>query len=253
MSYQAEFEWDAEPLDEVEPVQQECTASETILQRIKKLLRLSQDQAATPAEAERAAALAFDLAERHHVDVAALNLDDQGEPLTGEHFKCGRADRFTRAICGIVVRFFHVEQCFSEASVLFVGRETDVQIAGYVFDFLRRAGRAAARDYDVAEKRQRRKVTTLKRNNFLAGFAWGVRAQLMESREHFQLTASQTGLVLREEKARQEKLSVLVPEMQQIKAKPLRKVQSAASRGFISGMETQIHRPLGGRDLLRLK
>lgn len=242
---QFEFDWEAESGDEVD-AQTACTASATILERIKKLLRLARDKAATQAEAERAMAMAFMLAEKHHVDVAGLNLDDEGEPLVGEFCEFGRRDPFTLSVASILVRFFHVEACFREKSVLFVGRQTDVQIAGYVFDFLRRAGRAALREYEAAEKRQRRRRTPLKRRNFLAGFAWGVRYQLEQRRETIALTDGQSALVLAEQQAREAKLAELVPKMATIKERQFRPVRSAAMLGFHTGKSTSIHQPLTG-------
>ena len=79
MNGQFEFDFDAEPLDD-EPAPghaaPEMTASKKTLDRIRKLLRLAKDKAATPAEAEAAAQAACELATRHHVDTASLNLDE---------------------------------------------------------------------------------------------------------------------------------------------------------------------------------
>jgi hypothetical protein len=241
---QFEFDWDAEPLDEKEP--QACTASAKVLDRIKKLLRLARDKAATPAEAERAAAIAFDLAERHHVDVANLNLSDAGEELGGEYFQAGRMDRLTKGLLGVASAYFHVEVCVCRKRVLLVGRTTDVQIAGYVFDFLRRSGRECLRSYEAAEKRQRRRMTPLKRGNFLAGFVWGVRSKLAETREHLQLTESQTALVLAEGAAREEKMAELVPNTRKLPERKQRLIRSAALCGYVSGRNTRIHQPLRG-------
>jgi len=254
MKGQAEFNFDAEPLDEVEPPQPASTASASMLERIRKLLRLAANEAASAAEAERAAAMAFELAERHHVDLASLSLDEKTEKLVGERFGgCGRIDRLRGSVICLVRDYFNVEVCVSAPDVLFVGRETDVAVAGYMYDFLMRTGRACAKLYEQNEKLARRKMTALKRNNYAAGFCWGIADQLGKTRATIALTDSQRALVLVEKQAREEKMSEMMPNMTTRKVKPIKIVRSAAMAGFVDGRSTQINKPVGGTKAMALE
>lgn len=255
MNGQLDFDFDSEPLDEepaVTAAPRESTASRSTLDRIRKLLRLAKDKAATPAEAEAAAQAACELATRHHVDTASLNLDEHEEAIIGRYLKAARNDRLAKGVRGVLRSYFHVETCFCGKTVLFVGRETAVAIAEYMWDFLVRNGRSACRAYEDAEKRQRRRMTTLKRDNFLAGFCWGLHSKLGETRSAMQLTDNQQQIVLVEEQARLVKLEELSGGTVQAKVKPLKRRLSAAGAGFIAGQATEINTPIGGKGRLAL-
>ncbi len=253
-----EFDFDAEAeAREAEPPRSATgTASAAVLERIKKLLRLAADQRGNPHEAERAAALAFDLAQRHHVDIASLNLDENIERIIGEHFPFGnKLDLIRLRAMGIVRVFFHVETCISYPQVLFVGRETDVQIAGYVYEFLCRACRDCLNAWDKAERQQRRKVTTLKRKNYITGFFYGISANLGKAKDALALDDSKRALVVAEEAKRKAKLDELVPDRSPVKApEAKRRVTSAIVAGWDAGKSTNIHSPLQGtnREVLAL-
>jgi hypothetical protein len=245
-----EFDFDAEPEEaaQEEPRSAQGTASAAVLERIKKLLRLAADKRGNAHECERAAALAFDLAERHHVDVASLNLDEQCEQLVGEYFKFGsKLDLIRQRAIAIVATFFHVDPCISYPRVLFVGRETDVQIAGYVYEFLCRAARDCLKGWEQREKEERRKVTTLKRKNYIAGFYYGISSQLSEARQAVALDDAKHALVVAEEVKRKAKLDELVPNQTTVKApEPKRRNPRAIVAGWRDGNNTKIHSPLNG-------
>lgn len=256
---QAEFDWDAQAAtEEQEPEPAPAsTASTAILERIKKLLRLAADQRGNPHEAERAAALAFELAEKHHVDLAGLDLDEKVEQVLGEYFQLGaRLDRISQGALRIVRSFFHVSTCLDFPKVLFVGRQTDVAIAGYVFDFLRRTGRECLRAFEAGEKAARRKLNLTKRANYVAGFFWAITQKLGESRETLQLDFKHNALVLAEQAKREAKLAELVPNTSAYTGP--RKTgtnRSALFKGIIDGRRTQINTPLSGpgqKDVLGL-
>lgn len=252
---QQEFSFDAEPLEEdVELPQPKATASAGTLERIKKLLRLARDSAASPAEAEQAAARAMELAAAHHVDVAALNLDGSGEPLVSERFVFDGLSVFATTLLSMMRRFFHVEPCIMGRRVMFVGRTTDVAIAGFVWDFLRGACKRCLAAYKEHERAARRKTTPLKTRNFTAGFGWGVWDKLSASRAAAPvLSDSSSALVLAEESARKARLAELVPNTASVKPRAQKLVRSAAGHGFAAGKATEIHTPLGAGERLALE
>ena len=252
---QFEFDFNAEPLDdEAAPGQAapQKTASKKTLDRIRKLLRLAKDKAATPAEAEAAAQAACELATRHHVDTASLNLDEHEEAIIGKYLKAGRNDRLAKGVRGVLRTYFHVDTCFCGKTVLFVGRETAVAIAEFIWPFLLRAGRSACGEYEQAEKRQRRKMTSLKRDNFFAGFCWGLHDKLKQTHAAMELTDNQRQIVAVEGKARLVKLEELTGGTVQTTQKPLKRTLSAAHAGFRAGRSTEWNTPVAGGKPLAL-
>lgn len=257
---QMEFDWDAQAAAEerderpAEPVQ----APEKILERIKKLLRLAADKRGNPNESQRAAALAFELAERHHVDIASLDLDEKVEALLGEYFPLGsRLDRVSAGALRIVRAFFNVETCLSFPRVLFVGRETDVAIAGYVFEFLRRTAKDCLRAFEKGEKKARRKMNLTKRANYVTGFFWAITGKLHNAKDAMALDYKTSALVVAEKAKREQKLNELVPSMTTVKSPAaVNRNMSALRAGLIDGSKTNIHQPLEnapGAQPLRLK
>lgn len=222
-------------------------ASENIVERIKKLLRLGADARGNAHEAERAMALAFELAERHRIDVESLHLDEDTARVVHEQWHTGlRFDRVRRGVFGILQTFFHVTVCRRGAEMLVIGRTQDVAIARYVHDFLLRTARECLRVWEGCEKADRRRVTLNKRASYLTGFFWGISGKLAASRETMPLTDNQRAIVLTEKAAREAVLNDLVPQRETLKALPARRNLDALGAGLRDGEKTNIHQPLGG-------
>ena len=218
-----------------------------ITERIKKLLRLAADKRGNPHEAERALALAFELAEKHRVDVESLDLDEKSAALIHEYFEVGfRYDRMKRGIFGLLQNYFHVSLVLCRPRMLVVGRQEDVMIARYVYAFLRRAGSDCLAAYARAEKSRRRRMSTNKRAGFITGFIWGISAMLRKSRESIPLSDSASALVVVEEAARDAYIAAQVGPIQELKALPDRKNESAITSGYVKGKAMQINQPLTG-------
>jgi hypothetical protein len=223
-------------------------ATEDIIDRIKKLLRLGADARGNAHEAERAMALAFALAEKHRVDVASLDLDEETARLVHEFWNVGgRYDRLRRGIFGILRSHFHVSTCLSKPRILVTGRAQDIAIAHYVHDFLLRTGRDCLRKFEAEVKAGGRRITTTKRLSFTTGFLYGLHAALQKTRETMPLTDSQSALVVVEEQAREAKINELFPQTSKLKALPAaRRNRTALMAGFADGMSTTIHQPIDG-------
>ena len=229
-----------------------------IVERIKKLLRLSRSS--NPHEAELALARAFELAHKHQVDVSTLDMAEESERIKHESFRVGRFVSFlqVRAI-NLVVRFFHVEACIkrqstihnwrasSIVSVVFVGTATDITIANYVYEFIVQQGRKQCRDYEQKEKRARRRTTTAKRRGFFQGFIYGIATQLSDRQNASVIDDSRTAIVLAEkEKQREAYLASLFPEMKLLVSRSQRKNNDALWSGYVAGKSTTINKPLTG-------
>lgn len=240
---QAEFDFEAKP----EAAKPASEASASLIERIKKLLRLAADKRGNSHEAERALQLAYELAEKHRVDVGSLDLDEQTEKVMHEKWDMGmRFDRLRRGVVGILATFFHVNVLVSNPKLTVIGKPTDVLLAHYVYDFLLRAGRNCLGAYEKSEKQARRRTSSTKRANYIEGFIWGLYAMLRQTRITAELTDAQNAIVLAEDAERR------AYEVANFKTKPLkslpekRRNESAASRGFNDGKAQSINQPLAG-------
>jgi len=223
------------------------SATDTIIERIKKLLRLGADARGNAHEAERAMALAFELAEKHRVDVESLNLDEETARVVHEFWHVGaRFDRLRRGIFGILQSHFHVSVCLNRPRMLVVGRAQDIAIAQYVHDFLLRTGRACLQTFERAERWWKRRMTAAKRAGYTAGFIYGVNAALNRTRETMPLTGSQNALVLAEQKDRDAVIGEIAGRTGTVDALPEgRRNRDALMAGYAAGKSTTIHQPLG--------
>jgi hypothetical protein len=221
--------------------------SDPIIERIKKLLRLAADKRGNPHEAERALALAFELAEKHRVDVESLDLDEKSTELMHEYFAVGfRFDRMKREIFAILQTFFHVSVVLCGPRMMVVGRREDVMIAQYVYDFLRRAGSDCLSAFARSEKASRRRMTTNKRASFIAGFFYGISETLSKAKRAIPLSDSASALVMAERANRAAYVEANLGRTEKLKQLPERKNETALTSGYLKGRDTKINQPLAG-------
>ena len=137
-----------------------------ILDKIKKLLRLGRDSAASPAEAALAMAKALKLAADHGIDLSQVPTDDPAAGGMTHETEPSQAGPAHRLASRLVKRHFGVETLFdstgSKPVIHFIGLETNCQLARYCYVYLVRASRAAWR------KRQNRRLRD--RESFLRGY-----------------------------------------------------------------------------------
>jgi hypothetical protein len=228
--------------------------SESFLEKIKKLLRLSES--GNPHEAALAMSRAMQLADRHNLDISSLSLDDEVAPIIHKYFPLGsRMSHEEKLATALVTTCFNVDTCLiGRGRILYVGKEEDVLVAEYVFSFLVSAYRRCAASYALAEKKDRRRMTTAKRYSFRCGFFYGVASELKKSRDEILLEDQKFALVLADQKARrEEELSSLVGETMLCKEpKKRRQVASALVKGYEKGCRTRINTALGNKEALAL-
>lgn len=126
------------------------SASAEIIEKIKKLLRLSRSS--NPHEAQLALQRALELARAHGIAVDGLNPEEQAKEKTITHQDSDHAQRMSydaRYAATICTRFFRVHAVERAKLVLFdgwptrviylmfVGTASDVEIALYVYNFLK--------------------------------------------------------------------------------------------------------------------
>lgn len=218
--------------------------SDSITERIKKLLRLSKSS--NRHEAELAMQRAFELAEKHRIDVESLDLDEDSRGLVHAYYDSGSRLSFLRKkALQIVNTFFHVTVVILNCRILFVGRSSDIVIAEYAYEFLVKAGSRCLKQFETEERGARRKVNQAKRRNYLEGFFYGIARTLSGLRTQQTLTDAQLALVIHEKASRDQVIKEVCGKTKDVPLALGRKVRSALDAGFEQGRDTRINQPLG--------
>jgi hypothetical protein len=219
----------------------------SIVERIKKLLRLARDKAASPAEAANALNRALELIRQHEIDIAGLDLDEPTERLVCEHIHLGeRVSLIKFLIAGVLENYFRVRVCISRPKLAVVGFETDVTIAGYVFAFLVRACTQGLKAFCDGERKSRRKVTTLKKESYVRGWIYGIACNLRGSDQAGHLSDSHTALVVAKKGLIEREFDRLFPNTTSSRRPSARKNHDALVTGYGHGRKTTITTPLPG-------
>jgi len=224
------------------------SVSPEIIEKIKKLLRLSRSS--NPHEAQLALQRALELARQHDVAVEALNPDAQAREKTVTHKDTDFSQRMSlekRYAVKIVGAFFHVSPVFNEKIVrpvdgypyvgkfvTFVGTAADVEIAVYVFNFLA---------YHFAYCWRKHRGRLRNRHAFIDGMYLGLFQKLHEAlpqpsereakgnelalQEHENYIASTIGKTEPTEPIRPDRVTV-----------------AAMNAGYLQGLQTNILTPL---------
>lgn len=230
----------------------------SISEKVKKLLRLAGCKAASPAEAALALERAQDLILRHQIDIASLNLDENMERIVTERIVIGRSiTLIKRLVVGILINYFPVRSLFEIKSschggrnveLVVMGFESDVTMAGYVFHFLVGACSRAVRQFAKEEREARRKVTKNKNTNFINGWMWGAAKNLRKPDVAAEaLTDSRTALILSERRTKVDAQfadEFPTEKLKELKEQKYRENWRIVDRGFKEGKNTSIAQPL---------
>lgn len=231
------------------------------VEKIKKLLRLARDGAATAAEAANALKRAMELIRQHNIDVGTLDLDESTERMVREEIEIGARISLPRLLAAQIIQaFFHVRVVWVTHTVIrrgwparakrlvILGAESDVMIARYVFDFLVGAVARSQSQWAADEKKARRKVTAGKKENFLNGWFYGIAAQLDRAEAAVPLEGSRAAIVLASRESRLEAYANQeFPNAGVMEEREKRRVnQTALERGYREGRKTSINTPLAG-------
>ncbi len=205
-----------------------------ILDKIKKLLRMKSG--GTAAEVETALNLAKKLADKYNIDLTAVNENQHREPITHSNLKTLSRLQIENKYSALIIKsFFNVNVIistdFTGKRIVFVGRESDIEIAKYTYEFLVRHFRNEWRT-----KRGRLK----NRQSFMKGLYIGLYDKLIRS-EHSQIQTE--GIVLVNNSHERDKyLENQFGKLEQNKVEPDRESKAALNRGFKSGIETNLHK-----------
>lgn len=224
------------------------------IEKITKLLRLARDKAASPAEAAQALARALELIAKHDLDLGEINLDEPTEKFVRDHIHVGqRVSLVKKLVAGIMLSFFHVKVCLTSPRLAVLGRDSDVQIALYVFDFLVKSCTRECVLWAQSERSSRRKVTPSKKESFIRGWIYGVVSNLEPVAAQLEAAGSRSIILLRKA-ALEDFYADEFPETRTIAIRKPRINKTALVSGYHSGRQTNIRPPLnGGQASLRLE
>ena len=215
----------------------------SLIEKIKKLLRLAKDGAATPAEAANALAKAIAIAAENDVDLSKIPDDSSTGAGMSHATEPSQAGVPHRLASRIVSRHFGVEAIFDSTGVKpvihFVGLEENCHLAIYCYVYLVRSMRSAWR---IRTNRRLRD-----RESFLRGYAGAIDRQMpavfhrpglvLSAKAYIEgvILAGKTGVTIKETKSKPKKLNA-----------------ASAIEGGIAGSNAEIRNALRGSETLNL-
>jgi len=166
---------------------QQNQISDSLVEKIKGLLRLSTSQ--NQHEAELAMQKAKALAVKYEIDLVSIDAFNdnapKNEPITRESIEAGkRLSVSQHHISRLLIDYFNVKVIYSGGrwggkQITFIGRGRDIEIASYLNDYLNQEFlRLWRKYYDENEKNG---VTISHRAGFIYGLAQGLGGKLAES------------------------------------------------------------------------
>ena len=159
----------------------ENAAENKILARVKKMLTLGNNAAATEAERDTALRMAYNLLAKHNLSAADLPADQNDEAREEQTFTmCG--DVYIRTICNSMAelffcKYFFVRQGAGKDSHFFIGRQSNVVTARYMAEYIVKSVRKeAAKRFKTA--------TTPEGRSFGVGATRSISRRVQELKAH---------------------------------------------------------------------
>jgi len=199
---------------------------------------------------------AMALADRSNLDLSSLREDDDVGEIVERWIPVGtRLAREKQLALGIVQMYFNVKPVMfkSRASVVFVGTDSDIAIAEYIYEVLTRTSRNCLHAFEQEEKNARRRSTGTKRANYLAGFFYAISRKLDDQRKEILLEDSKFAIILSDqERAREEYSDLNLGPTKAVALRKERRNWSALDSGWRDGKNTSLNAalPTKGRTLL---
>jgi len=221
-------------------------ADERIIDRIKKLLRLSASPNAHEAALamERAAALAM----QNNIALSSINPDEAGGGITHKVTREARLHFEKERALLLLQRHFNVHIVRGQDYVRIIGREVDICIAEYAYTYIVRACRSCLKTFTAAEKAARRCMNKNKRQNFIYGFMEGIDRHLQKLRARPDVDPDTTALIHATQAMESRRRKEYIEAKWQTKDLAIRipegKSNLAAAVGFLNGISTTILRPV---------
>jgi hypothetical protein len=213
-----------------------------ITDKIKKLLRLGQSS--NQHEAELALQRAYELANRHHINVSELDLEQQGtNQLTHRSILSAASLSYARrcAISYVILPYFHVHVIHERQKLTFVGREEDILVAEHVYAFLVSECQRALKRWSA--EHELKPVGDYKKS-FIKGFFAGLRAKLSRAQPGAD-TTNANAIILAEANARTQYMRQQYGKLRsKATTHPRRESHSAVADGYTEGSAVTINQTL---------
>jgi hypothetical protein len=214
-----------------------------IVEKIKKLLRMKRG--GTPDEIATALRLAQELAEKHGVDLNAVNPDEERHERPIEHneeivgLRVSSECQYASMICDgffKVTVFKDVNEARNKYVFRFVGEEWDIQIAIYVYRFL-------CRHFRSQWKTKRGRCRNRK------AFIWGMYLGLSQKLAERQPKVEQVPGVVKIDHALQRRTNYidLRWKLETKSAAPADDAAKARWLGYLAGRQTEIRSGVSGK------
>jgi hypothetical protein len=164
----------------------ESRPDSTVIERVRKILKRTEQAGCTQAESEQAFQVASRLMAEHNLDMATIDVADSGPESQWEESEVAESQRWTledNLACGIVKNYFFVEPYLKQVgkggpkTLIFFGRAENIQAATFVFDALHRAFDRLFMHYRIVNDRP-----ASERRMFIAGVCAGFTRKLKDER-----------------------------------------------------------------------
>lgn len=222
---------------------------ETILSKIRKLLTLAKDKAATPGEAAAAAARAQALLFEHKLSLVDV------ESKTGEKEAYGKEDtklggaknmmKWRQTLMFAVARynFCRAISLGSSGVMSLIGKPTDVEFVKWLYGYLVEEIDRLARLYATAHAAPNNREPMIRQ--FAVGAVGVIRQRLAEQRQKDEVATQQsTALVLVTDAAVKAAVAKWFPKLSSV-AGAKAAVNSAFHAGRAAAQKMSLNRPLG--------
>lgn len=228
-----------------------------VIEKLRKLLRLATDTAASQGEAEAAMARAQEIALRYKIELAGIEHAERPAEEYTQDVQVRRKTFQAKYVEWIVRKHFNVQMVMGAGGELFViGKPTDIAFARWVMEFLE----GEFPRLWIAYQRQTQ-CGQGARVNFFFGAYQGLDAKLTENKERVEaeaiieaelngnkrIAANYQLAVVTDQKALTEAVSRFFPNLRRGGRAHIRiRHESAIDAGRRAGREININRPLGG-------
>ncbi len=229
-----------------------------VTEKLRKLLRLATDKAATQGEAEAAMQKAQELALRYKIELSGLDASERPADEYTED-RQGRSKTFqSKYVEWIVRKHFSVSMVYGHAGEVFIiGKRTDLDFAKWVMEFLEGEFPRLWKSYQ-----RETQCTQGARTNYFYGVYQGLDAKLTENKERVEgeaiiegemngnkrIAANYQLAVVNDKRAMAEAVMKFHPNVRNSRASSVNVRHSGAiAAGRTAGGNINIHRPLGGR------
>ena len=147
---------------------------EKVIEKIKKLLAMTEENGASENEAMVAALKAQKLMAEYNLTVADIGDESTSQTIIEESVECGLGDKWKYKLANIVARNFCCKTFIvGKRTIVFYGYEKDAKIAADVFKFLFNTGNKLA-DKCYYEYYKKGEPTKGVKNTYLVGFCEGI-------------------------------------------------------------------------------